>query len=133
MFRPLYLAAIVLVVAGSVFGQLPPPCCLRLRRAPPRRRARRTWSRCNIRTATWSTSSALYETLTGKKLIMDNFVQGKVNIFIAKPIPREEAIKIIEINLLLNKYSLVPAGGDFVKVIGTGQNPRGAGVPDHLR
>ncbi len=71
----------------------------------------------------------LYETLTGKKLIMDNFVQGKVNIFIAKPIPREEAIKIIEINLLLNKYSLVPAGGDLVKVIGTGQNPRGAGVP----
>lgn len=71
----------------------------------------------------------LYETLTGKKLIMDNFVQGKVNIFIAKPVPREEAIKIIEINLLLNKYSLVPAGGDLVKVIGTGQNPRTAGVP----
>ena len=71
----------------------------------------------------------LYETLTGKKLIMDNFVQGKVNIFIAKPIPREEAIKIIEINLLLNKYSLVPAGDDLVKVIGTGQNPRTAGVP----
>ena len=71
----------------------------------------------------------LYETLTGKKLIMDNFVQGKVNIFINKPVPREEAIKIIEINLLLNKYSLVPAGGDLVKVIGTGQNPRTAGVP----
>jgi hypothetical protein len=60
---------------------------------------------------------------------MDNFVQGKVNIFINKPIPREEAIRIIEINLLLNKYSLVPAGGDLVKVIGTGQNPRTAGVP----
>ena len=71
----------------------------------------------------------LYETLTGKKLIMDNFVQGKVNIFIAKPIPREEAIKIIEINLLLNGYSLVPAEGDLVKVIGTGKNPRAAGVP----
>src|SRR6266540_3922122 len=26
----------------------------------------------------------LYEQLTGKKLVMDNFVQGKVNIFIAK-------------------------------------------------
>ena len=26
----------------------------------------------------------LYEKLTGKKLVMDNFVQGKVNIFIAK-------------------------------------------------
>ena len=60
---------------------------------------------------------------------MDNFVQGKVNIFINKPVPREEAIKIIEMNLLLNRYSLVPAGDDIVKVIGTGQNPRTAGVP----
>ncbi len=71
----------------------------------------------------------LYETLTNKKLILDNFVQGKVNIFIARPIPREEAVRIIEINLLMNGFSLVPAGGDLVKVIGTGKNPRNAGVP----
>ena len=71
----------------------------------------------------------LYETLTNKKLVMDNFVQGKVNIFISKPVPRDEAIKIIEMNLLMNGYSLVPAEGDIVKVIGTGKNPRGAGVP----
>jgi type II secretion system protein D len=72
----------------------------------------------------------LYETLTGKKLVMDNFVQGKVNIFISKEVPREEAIKIIEINLLMNGFSLVPSeGGDIVKVIGTGKNPRTAGVP----
>ena len=71
----------------------------------------------------------LYEQLTGKKLVMDNFVQGKVNIFISKPIPREDAIKIIEMNLLMNGYALVPAEGDVVKVIGTGRNPRGAGVP----
>ena len=71
----------------------------------------------------------LYEQLTGKKLVMDNFVQGKVNIFISKPLPREDAIKIIEMNLLMNGYALVPAEGDVVKVIGTGRNPRGAGVP----
>ena len=71
----------------------------------------------------------LYEQLTNKKLVMDNFVQGKVNIFISKPIPRDEAIKIIEMNLLMNGYALVPADGDIVKVIGTGRNPRGAGVP----
>ena len=70
-----------------------------------------------------------YETLTGKKLVMDNFVQGKVNIFVAKPLPRDEAINIIKINLLMNGYSLVPAEGDVVKVIGTGKNPRNAGVP----
>jgi type II secretion system protein D len=71
-----------------------------------------------------------YEQLTGKKLIMDNFVQGKVNIFIAKEVPREEAIKIIEMNLLLNGYSLVPSeDSDIVKVVGTGRNPRTTGVP----
>src|SRR6266480_5360984 len=71
----------------------------------------------------------LYETLTGKKLIMDNFVQGKVNIFLSRAVPREEAIKIIEMNLLMNGYSLVPAGDGIVKVIGTGRSPRNAGVP----
>src|SRR5215472_13294428 len=32
----------------------------------------------------------LYEQLTGKKLVMDNFVQGKVNIFISKDVSRDE-------------------------------------------
>lgn len=71
----------------------------------------------------------LYEQLTNKKLIMDNFVQGKVNIFISRAVPRDEAIKIIEMNLLLNGYSLVPAGGDLVKVIGSNRSPRNTGVP----
>jgi general secretion pathway protein D len=71
----------------------------------------------------------LYSQLTGKKLVLDNFVQGKVNIFINRPIARDEAIKIIEMNLLMNGYALVPAENDIVKVIGTGKNPRGAGVP----
>src|SRR5207302_4650506 len=72
----------------------------------------------------------LYEQLTGKKLVMDNFVQGKVNIFISKDVPPDEAIKIIEINLLLNGYSLVPSeDSDIIKVIGTGKNPRTTGVP----
>ncbi len=62
-------------------------------------------------------------------MVMDNNVVGKVNIFISKPVTREEAVKIIEMNLLLNGYSLVPAQGDIMKVIGTGKNPRTAGVP----
>lgn len=70
-----------------------------------------------------------YETLTGKKLVMDNFVQGKVNIFISKPVSREEAIRIIEMNLSLNGFSLVPAEGDIIEVVGTGKNPRAAAVP----
>src|SRR2546425_5963871 len=71
----------------------------------------------------------LYEQLTGKKLVMDNFVQGKVNIFIAKDVSREEAIKIIEMSLALNGISLVPADHEIVDVVGAGQNPRKAPVP----
>jgi general secretion pathway protein D len=71
----------------------------------------------------------LYEQLTGKKLVMDNFVQGKVNIFIARDVSREEAIKIIEMSMGLNGISLVPAGGDIIDVVGAGQNPRKAPVP----
>src|SRR5437764_7164694 len=71
----------------------------------------------------------LYEQLTNTKLIMDNFVQGKVNIFLSRAVPKDEAIKIIEMNLLMNGYSLVPAGDGIVKVIGTGRSPRNAGVP----
>jgi type II secretion system protein D len=71
----------------------------------------------------------LYEQLTGKKLVMDNFVQGKVNIFIARDVSREEAIKIIEMSMGLNGISLVPSGRDIVSVVGAGQNPRKAPVP----
>jgi len=71
----------------------------------------------------------LYEQLTNTKLIMDNFVQGKVNIFLSRTVPKDEAVKIIEMNLLMNGYSLVPAGDGIVKVIGTGRSPRNAGVP----
>src|SRR6266700_3024397 len=71
----------------------------------------------------------LYEQLTGKKLVMDNFVQGKVNIFIAKDVSRDEAIKIIEISMALNGISLVPVARDIVDVVGAGQNPRKVFVP----
>src|SRR5437870_2298782 len=71
----------------------------------------------------------LYEQLTGKKLVMDNFVQGKVNIFITKDVTRDEAVKIIEMSMALNGISLVPATQDIVEVVGAGQNPRKALVP----
>ncbi len=70
-----------------------------------------------------------YEQLTGKRVIMDNFVNGKVNIFLTKDPTREEAIQIIQISLLMNGFSLVPEEPDIVKVIGTGKNARTQGVP----
>lgn len=72
-----------------------------------------------------------YEGLTGKKLVYDNTVQGQVNIVIRQPLTEAQAIEIIETNLTLNGFSLVPMEGesDIVKVIGTSKNPRIAGVP----
>lgn len=71
----------------------------------------------------------LYEQLTGKRLVYDNTVSGPLNIVIAQRVPKAEAIRIIEINLLLNGFTLVPAEGGIVKVIGLGKNARTAGVP----
>ncbi|HEY2801123.1 MAG TPA: secretin N-terminal domain-containing protein [Chthoniobacterales bacterium] len=70
-----------------------------------------------------------YENLTAKKLVIDNNVQGKVNIFVAQKVPRKEAIEIIEMNLALNGFSLVPAGDDVIEVVGVNKNPRAAAVP----
>ena len=65
-----------------------------------------------------------YERLTGRRLIRDNQVIGQINIVINQPVPKDEAIKIIEINLLMNGFSLVPVDrtdGKLWKVIGTGE------------
>ena len=73
-----------------------------------------------------------YERLTGRRLIRDNQVIGTLNIVISQPVPKDEAIKIIEINLLMNGFSLVPVDrtdGKLWKVIGTGKNPRNFGIP----
>lgn len=72
----------------------------------------------------------LYERLTRKKLVYDNTVQGPVNIWVNTPVTPDEAIRIIEINLLLNGFTLVPASDpSIIKVIGVGKNARTAGVP----
>lgn len=71
-----------------------------------------------------------YALATKKRLVVDNQVQGTVNIVVAGEVPIEEAVRIIEINLLLNGFTLVPAEGtNIVKVVGSGKNPRSAAIP----
>ncbi len=73
---------------------------------------------------------SFYERLTKRRLIIDNQVQGTVNIVVAGEVPAEEAVRIIEINLLLNGFTLVPVErSNIVKVIGSGKNPRAAAIP----
>ena len=71
-----------------------------------------------------------YELLVGKRLIYDNTVQGQVNINVPE-VTKEEAIRIIEITLLMNGYHLVPSDTDpnLIKATGLGRSPRQVGVP----
>ena len=73
---------------------------------------------------------AQYELLVGKHLIFDNQVQGTVNINVPE-VPREEAIKIIEITLIMNGYHIVPVDSDpnLLKVTGLARSPRQVGIP----
>src|SRR5688500_12114795 len=64
---------------------------------------------------------AFYERLTQKRILPDNQVQGQVSIVVAGEVPSDEAIRIIEISLLHNGFTLVPVErSNIVKVIGTG-------------
>ncbi|MEQ1860103.1 MAG: secretin N-terminal domain-containing protein [Chthoniobacteraceae bacterium] len=73
---------------------------------------------------------SLYETLTGRRLIYDATVQGPVPLLINMPVAKDEAIKIMEIALLMNQFSLVPTEDPKIwKVFGIGKNPRSGGVP----
>lgn len=71
-----------------------------------------------------------YELMVGKHIIYDNTVQGQVNINVPE-VPKEEAIRIIEITLMMNGYHLVPSDSDpnLIKATGIGRSPRQVGVP----
>ncbi len=139
MHRLFCIAALALVAATGVSGQVPPdprkpsPAIPKTNPPPPTNPTAPAGAPDTVRLQFPNSDVVdvlhLYEQLTGKKLVMDNFVQGKVNIFITKDVSREEAIKIIETSLALNGISVIPGDRDIVEVVGAGQNPRKAAVP----
>lgn len=72
---------------------------------------------------------ALYETLTGFRIVRDNFVVGKLTVTVNKPISRAEAIDLIEKSLMVNGYSIVQTDAKTVQIVGVGKNPRSIGLP----
>ena len=70
-----------------------------------------------------------YALLTGKRVIPDNTVIGNINIIVNQPVPKSEAIRVIEVALNLNGFTLVQAGDNIVKVLGLGKQPRDESVP----
>lgn len=71
-----------------------------------------------------------YEMLTGRRLIRDaNLAGPNLSIMVSGPIPRSEAIALIEASLLLNGYSLVPIDPATSTVLGPGRSPLGQSIP----
>ena len=61
---------------------------------------------------------ALYQRLTGKKVIYSTIVQGYVSVLMDTPVSREKAIELIEKTLFANGFPLVDASDDTIEVVG---------------
>ena len=73
---------------------------------------------------------ALYESLTGKRMIRDSNLAGpELSIMVSQPVPRAEAIRIIESSLLLNGYTIVPVDQNTIKILGPARMVRSEGLP----
>ncbi len=74
-----------------------------------------------------------YEALTGKRLIRDSNLAGpEISIMVSQPVPKVDAIKLIESSLLLNGYSIVPVDDQTVKILGPSRAPRTEGLPLYI-
>jgi type II secretion system protein D len=76
----------------------------------------------------------LYERWTGRRLIYSTQLVGPIRIFVTGQVPQSEAVKIVEMTLAINGFSIVPSEDPKIwKVTGTGMNPKQVGIPfvDH--
>ena len=70
-----------------------------------------------------------YAPLIGKRVIYDNTLQGQLTIFINTPVARDEAVRILENNLMLNGFHIVQGENNIVRVLSGPKNPRFYGPP----
>ena len=73
---------------------------------------------------------AMYERWTGRQLIYSTQLAGPIRIAVSGVVPQSEAIKIVEMTLLMNGFNIVPTEEPKIwKVTGTGMNPKSVGIP----
>ncbi len=134
MLRPPQALWLLLTLTGAALAQAPRPPVLPTAPAVPpgfpgTSAASRTPVRLQFPNADVKDVLNLYQKIADVRLVYDNQVVGPVNIFIEGDLPADEAKLIIEINLLMNGFTLVPVPDTkIVKVIGIGKSPRTAGI-----
>ena len=73
---------------------------------------------------------ALYEKLTGKRIIRDSNLAGPdLSIMITDPVSKKDAVSLLESSMLLNGYILIPVDEKTVKILGPSHPPRMEGLP----
>ncbi len=70
-----------------------------------------------------------YGKLTGKKILLDAGVQGKIGFIASVDENVDRKVELIEKILFLNGFALVDVGDDVVAVLGLGKSVRSVGVP----
>jgi hypothetical protein len=120
-FRGLLIATLLLLTLAGLKAQQPPPLS--------------NEETISIQFPRTSVAEVLtvYEKLTGKRLIRDSNLAGpELSIMVTDPVPRKEAVALIESSLLLNGYTLVPVDEKTVKILGPNRPPRSEGLPLYL-
>ena len=73
---------------------------------------------------------ALYEKLTGKRIIRDSNLAGPdLSLMISDPVSKKDAVALLESTMLVNGYALIPVDEKTVKIIGPSRPPRMEGLP----
>lgn len=73
---------------------------------------------------------SFYEALTGKRMIRDSKLGGdEISVYSRQPLPKSDAIRMIEAAMLLNGYTLLPMDAGTMKVLGPSKPVRSEGIP----
>lgn len=70
-----------------------------------------------------------YGPLTGKTVLFDSTLQGKISLNVRDPVSREQAGRLLERALMLNGYYLIDTADNTVTVVTGAKNPRFYSVP----
>lgn len=74
--------------------------------------------------------ASFYEMLTGKNLVRDTNLSGPmITLTVPQPVPKSQAIALIEAALMLNGYTLVDVDAHTTKLLGPAKKPGSESVP----